>query len=576
VSPHLFFFRALALAVTLAVFAGCPTLRPPCSASTCSGCCTDQGQCLAGSGQTTCGRGGTACKVCSLTESCVATTGACAPSSAGGGSALAGGAAGSGVGGGAGGGLAPGGGAAGGGMAGGQSSSDDVEVTCTQRWYTESDAGAVPCNFGSSAPQAVVLGDAGVTTFTPTVRPDGSFTLANVPRGLFFLRIGTAWYGTRERQLSLDYETLGRVDTALAGANTRLVLSAFNLVSWDEQAHFANLFSPGAGVAVEAFDQRLRDTPFDGDTEYDFTLPYDVLSQQLFVPLIDGARGDVTYLTQMSFDAASGEYRTLAAASSSTLTVTSMQLSSASFAMSSPPAAMTPLSIDQASFDAFAADLTPGTPSVGVEFAAGPRAVHERTSDGLAFVWGFFPSSVSTPPNPVSYPNPFPSTWGTSATVQVGNSVARQHPSAQQPRRYLSGQLQVLPLQSLASPVVATLSPPTSPQLNGAPLSGNHTGVGLRPSISFAAPRVGQPRRYQLRVEQLTASSGQTVARTAATFTLPPTETTLTLPPGVLVSGQIYVFSLSAVSNPGNLQVDVFDNRLPYATATVVSGLVRP
>jgi hypothetical protein len=569
-------FFTLALSAAALTLLGCPT-RPRCSASSCNGCCSDQGQCLPGTGQNACGSGGTACKACGLGETCVATTGTCVGGTAGGSATTGGGSAG------AGGGLAVGGGAGGGaaggragGAAGGTTNPNDVEGSCTQSWYTETDAGTRPCEFGMSVPQAVVIEDAGVSTISSTVRPDGTFTLANVPQGLYFLRVGTSWFGTSERRLSLDFETLGRVDAALAAANTRLQLSVTNLAPWDELDHFASLYSAGAGASLEAFDQATGISPFDGDTNFTFSVPYDLYSQQLFTPLIDATKGDVSYLTQMSYDRVSGEYRTLASGSSSTLAVVSGQMNTASIALSSPPAATTPLTLDQASFSMYAADFTTGTPTLGIEFTAGPRAVHERAGDGLAFVWGFYPQMVTAPPNPVSYPNPFPATWGTTVLVQSGNLVSRTLPGAFEPRRLVSGISVILPIQALSSPIAATLSPPTTPRINGMAFGSDLSGATRTPTVTFGAPQLGQPNRYQLRVEQLSVSSSRTTGRTVATFTLPPTETSFTLPPGVLATGQVYLFALTATRNPGNPLRDVYDNRLPITNATVISGLVRP
>jgi hypothetical protein len=463
-----------------------------------------------------------------------------------------------------------------GGSAGGTVNPDDVEGTCVQSWYTEFDAGTRPCQFGTSTPTAVVVLDAGVLTIPATVRPDSSFTLANVPQGLYFLRVGTTWFGTTERRLSLDFETLGRADGALASMTTSLQLSVSNLAPWDEQFHFISLYSPGAGATLEAFDQTTPMAPFTGQTNFTFNVPYGLYSQQLFTPMIDATKGDVSFVTQMGLDQASGEYRTLAAGTSNTLSVVSGQTSTASVMLSSPPLSTTPLTVDQTSFTMYASDFTPGTPTLGIEFNAGPRAVHERTSDGLAFVWGFYPPMPATPPNPVSYPNPFPATWGTTVVVQSGNLVSRTLPGSFQPRRYVSGISVFLPIQALASPIAATLSPPTAARINGMDFGSDLTAATRTPTVTFGAPQLGQPQRYQLRVEQLTVSMSATRGQAIATFSLPPSETSFTLPPNLLVTGQTYVFVLSASRGVGNPLRDVYENRLPLTNATLVSGLVRP
>jgi hypothetical protein len=72
--------RSLVFPLTLAlatgvVLSGCGPTRPPCNASTCSGCCDAAGTCQFGSTIQACGSRGESCKQCALTESC--SFGAC-------------------------------------------------------------------------------------------------------------------------------------------------------------------------------------------------------------------------------------------------------------------------------------------------------------------------------------------------------------------------------------------------------------------------------------------------------------------------------------------------------------------
>lgn len=53
----------------LAAFSGCGT-KPKCSPSSCSGCCTMDDQCVAGTASTQCGSGGNACDVCVSGQVC--------------------------------------------------------------------------------------------------------------------------------------------------------------------------------------------------------------------------------------------------------------------------------------------------------------------------------------------------------------------------------------------------------------------------------------------------------------------------------------------------------------------------
>ncbi len=569
---------ALALGSASLAVTACTPVKS-CSASNCSGCCSEQGQCLAGNGNTACGRGANRCKACSLNEMCLATTGSCIGGMGGGGAMGTGGGS-TGTGGGT---PGTGGGTGGfggsGGSGGGSINPDDVEGACTQTWVSDVDAGARPCAFGTNPPTAMVISeDGGVLSISSAVRADGTFTLANVPMGPYFVKVGTTWLETSERRISLSFESLGRVDGALAGASTTLTVNATGMTAWDSQSHFMSLYSSNAGIAMEGFSFYTASMPFGGETSFNFAIPWDLYSSQLATPMLDSTKGDSAIVTQMSSDQ-TGEYRILAAATASSVAMVSGQANTATAALTVPPSSNTPLDVNLASFSAAATDFTMGTDTaLNVEFNTGPKPVHERGADGLAFVWGWYPQpgATSTLPNPVSYPNPFPSSWGTSVAVQYGNTVSRLAPGAFEPRRYFSGVAMTLPIQALSSPVTSTLSPPKDVQLNGMPFSTAQMGVTRSPTITWTAPSVGMPNRYLLRVEQLQVSQSRTTGRVAAVFYLLPSDSTFTIPPNILLTGQSYVLVLSSFKSLGNVTRDLYDFRFPIASGAVVSGVVRP
>ncbi|MDP1915457.1 MAG: hypothetical protein Q8L14_04365 [Myxococcales bacterium] len=550
-----------------------------CSASNCNGCCSEMGQCLAGNGNTACGRGGSLCKACGLNEMCLATTGSCIGGMGTGGGASGTGGGTSSTGGGTsstGGGMTGGGS---GGSGGGAINPDDVEGTCTQSWSSDLDGGTRPCPFGSSPPTAMVISeDGGVLTISAALRADGSFNLANVPMGPYFVKVGTTWLKTTERRISLSYESLGRIDGAMAGASTTLTVNATGMTAWNSTNHFMSLYSSNAGVAMEAFSLYTASTPFGGETSFNFAIPWDLYSTQLATPMLDSTRGDSAIVTQMGADS-TGEYRILGAATAGSVAMVSGQANTTTAALTIPPSSNTPLDVNLASFSAAATDFTTGTEAtLAVEFNTGPKALHERGADGLAFVWGWYPQAgvPSTLPNPVSYPNPFPSTWGTTVVVQYGNGVSRLATGAVEARRYFSGVTMTLPMQALASPVTSTLSPPKDVQLNGMPFSSAQTAVTRTPTITWTAPSVGTPNRYLLRVEQLQVSQSRTTGRVAAVFYLLPTDTTFTIPPNILLTGQSYVLVLTSFKSLGTVTRDLYDFRFPVASGLVVSGIVRP
>ncbi len=567
--------RLLLLVVLIAFGAGFAACKPTskCSAASCNGCCSDQGACVAGTTASQCGRAGNLCKACGLDESCVPTTGTCLAGMGGGASGTGGGTSGTGGG-------SVGGGSVGGGTAGGQGGGtidpSMVEGTCLESWTADADAGVRPCPFGASPPTGMIpLEDGGYQSVTASVRSDGTFTISNVPTGPYFVRVGTAWYRTTARRFSMSYESIGRVDRSPAGTGTSLSINTTGLAMWDSLNHFVNLYSSNLGLAMEQLVSNVE--PLDGDTAFTFQVPYDLYSQQLGTPMIDSTKGDQLLMTQAVFEA-SGEVKVVGAGAPMGVTMVSGQANATSVMLSSVQAAQTPLDVDVAAFSAHATDLTGSMPAIGVQFTAGPRSSFVRTSDGLAFLYGFFPPPGTTtlPTSPISYPNPFPSTWSASALIQLSTINQRLAPTAFTAKNYFSAISTTVPLTALTSQVTPQVSPPKNVQINGMPFSTDLSAATRTPTITWSAPTLGPPSRYLLRVEQLQVSSSRTTSRVTVVFWLLPTDTSFTVPPNLLTVGQGYVLTLTAFKTSSDLTRDFLAFTLPLGSGSVVSGVVRP
>lgn len=566
------------LSMSVGLVACKPT--PKCSAASCNGCCTESGQCVSGITNGQCGRGGNTCQVCGLDQACVATTGTCVVGMGGGTSGIGGGS--SGTGGGASGGSTMGGGTAmGGGAAGGQGGGSldpgTVEGTCLETWTSDDDGGVRPCQFGTSVPTAMLaLEDGGYRSVPGSVRSDGTFTFANVPMAPYFVRVGTSWYRTTERRFAMSFETIGRVDRAAAATGTVLTINTTGLVSWDSTNHFVNLYSSNLGLSMEQLVSNV--TPFSGDTAFNFQVPYDLYSQQLGTPMIDSTKGDQLLMTQAAFEA-NGEVKVIAAGAPMGVTMVSGQTNATSVMLSAGvQASQTPLDVDVAAFTAHATDLTGSMPAVSAQFTASPRGSFSRTSDGLAFLYGYFPDpgTATFPASPISYPNPFPSTWSASASLQLSTRNERLMTGALTPKNYFSTIGVTVPLTALTTQVAPLISPPKNVQLNGMPFGTDLSSATRTPTVTWDAPALGTPTRYYLRVEQLQLSSSRTTGRVVVSFWLLPTDTSFTLPPNLLATGQAYVFTLTAFKSTTDLTREFLAFTLPLGTGSVVSGVVRP
>jgi hypothetical protein len=100
--------------------------------------------------------------------------------------------------------------------------------------------------------------------------------------------------------------------------------------------------------------------------------------------------------------------------------------------------------------------------------------------------------------------------------------------------------------------VFPALSPPRSLRVNGVLATANQVIAPTPPVVSWQAPASGTARQYALVVRELTRSG--TTVRASTTGLFNTTQTSLTLPPGVVALGGSYVFFVVARDGSGDLE----------------------
>jgi hypothetical protein len=129
-------------------------------------------------------------------------------------------------------------------------------------------------------------------------------------------------------------------------------------------------------------------------------------------------------------------------------------------------------------------------------------------------------------------------------------------------------------LPTSTQPLALLVSGPTKPTVNGQSFASNLSGIGLTPKLTWGAPATGKAAYYQLFLWKLSKSgTGSAVTLYAILQT---SATSLTLPPGLLNTGDAYVFDLWAYSVQGFSAVQPLKLKLPYGAADVMSGVMQP
>jgi hypothetical protein len=175
----------------------------------------------------------------------------------------------------------------------------------------------------------------------------------------------------------------------------------------------------------------------------------------------------------------------------------------------------------------------------------------------------------------LSYGNPFPG-YPTFCNVATLWTVSYQLPGTM-----TAASIPTYPMSSHdpscgtnAGPI---LTPAQNVKVEGMPWSQSTTmatTTTLTPTLSWTAPQVGKPTRYDLVVWRLGMSAGATT--TPSFQALHTTDTSITIPPGVLTSGVNYVFVLQAAMSCPNCDADPARYTLPASFAPTFSGIYKP
>jgi hypothetical protein len=123
-------------------------------------------------------------------------------------------------------------------------------------------------------------------------------------------------------------------------------------------------------------------------------------------------------------------------------------------------------------------------------------------------------------------------------------------------------------------PLPLLVSGPTSPTVNGHSFASHLTGIGLTPQLAWGPPSVGTASYYQLFVWKLVKNGTSSAAHLHATVQT--SATSLAIPPGLLTSGDAYVFDLWAYTAQAYNTMQPLKTQLPYGAADVMSGVMQP
>lgn len=423
-----------------------------------------------------------------------------------------------------------------------------------------------------------------VQALTPSViagagKADGSFVIPGVPLAPFFLHYDSGFlhdylYGSA-RSFDFGFTFVGRADASFGSPGTQLSFNAVTgMTPWaagDELEYVAVT----AGLQNHLFASQLGGIS-PGATALTRIEPWDSM------PLIQGSKGDALFVSQFVPTATSTGVMVSALAKSAHVAsfdmvdantvVVGVGGVAASFA--APPMKLAALDLRLSQFGSFT--FGPGTPapswSLSVYAIAGGAVT---PGDGQALLLAYTPASGDDVDlGAVPYGDPFPAGYNRNLNVVAGYDFAFTAPGATSAALATAGISCTGKLATYgAGPIVPLVGPPAYPRINGASAFTVAAAVTTTPTLSWSVP-VGAVSWYDVFVRHVVKSGTST--RISSVASLSTTRTSLTLPAGILVAGEKYVFLFRSVYRPGGDPSRPFRGSVPDCSADAISTMVGP
>ncbi len=523
-----------------------------CTPTTCQGCCSANDTCEGGTTPSACGRSGLLCDRCVGAQLC--TAGECiGPVGTGGGSS------------GTGGGSATGGGSV---------AANEFLGTYQAIHGWDGDGGRSPLAASfDRANVGVWYSDGGNPDYVRGFgNADGTFVVRDVPPGEVTLRLDHTYFVTTQRRVDFQSFLGSRLNGAEpATAETTLRLTIRNLEPYASGRNAMLLYftqNSGGFSNIEGF---VRPAVTAGATTIESDLNWAAVTTALGYGLPSASFGDRGYAFQYRSVAADGggEYTLLRAGEFAPVTLTNGGTADGVADLVVATSQPTPVNFDAPAFRAlrgsFGRDTAVATLGVQLNAAPSPAPLRFVGQDAMTLASRYAPES--TPPTALDVPmGAVPASWGRILVSYFGVDQPRAITDGGTALRFSGGITTYEAGEQVPAMFTPRISAVRGPQIAARNFIEDQTGVGTTPTLAWTAPTTGTVTSYRVRISRVAANG--TVPESFAIFTANPG---VTLPPGILVAGNAYVFVIDALSFGS---VGWFT--LPTLSSSVVSGVIRP
>lgn len=474
---------------------------------------------------------------------------------------------------------------------GGTPTGDTVLVTSSTRYHTAAGVATRPNDMSASPPEVLVPNGLTFTRLTGTAVA-GGYQFTGVPSGAYYLKTGTSYIVTDERQVELGTNRLGRADTVFTSQYvTPLQLNLSGLAPWTP---YKSSYLPGSSVAVASGQVEVFgevDIPGGVATGQTGIVTNQASLTNLMgnLPVFSAGAGDKLYVSQLGQmdagtlpDGGALAYETVVRGlETSPFNFTANGTTALPISGVLQPVSMTELPIEWRlpEYTIRASEVHPAATLGTSTFSIVPAA-HGLTNGWIGYSGELLnlllPQGASfNLTRRLTYGNPFPSTWGVVGTTSYSFRVVGTVAGSATQYNYSGGIGTSDRLENLvAGPLLPRVTSPRSLSIDGIAASVQREVGAVSPVISWLPPAVGSPSAYRMTIYRF--PPGQTYATAHARFYLPGSATQVRLPAGTLAPASIHYLRVTAVDAPTydvEREPFVSAERLPYASADALSSL---
>ncbi len=438
----------------------------------------------------------------------------------------------------------------------------------------------------------LVPGASGYTSLPGAFANDGTMTIANVPRGHYFLALTNAGH-TSLQECSADYIPLGdlraaRPDLLFVTQSTPVTFNIANLDPWVKQGSFEIASSQG-GFNLRPFFHGMAQ-PAANATTFSPVVDWNTTGMGQFpAGLPEANKGDVVYVgmgtrTNPGVGPATAILKHMTQYAKLTdLTVADGVAATENVSLiAAPQTGSAAFNVLYTKFGAFAAGINPGAApsSMFLDVFAHPY--------GIAFP--YLPGNLSIPlidlSLDVSGGTALPDAGGSDGGVAFADydygafaygqfvdanwkefssvlfSFGVSFTAAGATPTSWNATVSSLRPGAFSTPIAPAVGSPVAPRINGLNAFATQAGVTSTPTLSWTAPALGTATSYTLQIVQVENVANVTTLTQvfdAYVYSAAPFK----VPAGVLTAGATYFAVITAFAGPG---WDVIDQQAGYGT----------